>query len=503
MITTQHRTRPACSTLPAGCRPFSLISRRPLQLATSLPGFLHRRRPHTCPRGRPGASQHHSVHAAHSSHPSGARCRRSTLCHGLDSSAHGDPAGGADGSGKGDQAGDQHKSSVPDAASGSHTDSASEAVQIRSDQAEPPELAVGRPPDGALQTDESLLASTDPAIKFTTVESQRNSDKPTKRSRQAKRVAQYNQHAAADDMAKRARSTATGLYKAAVDKGGSHRRSVPLFRSLREVVVALRTSPWLAVWLICGMFGLLVYFSDSSDGAPGKGPLSPLLLAASVLGVTTTKAKAGVASASAVGATWRASGAAGIISFYIRSVFAGKRIRVVRYPDSQSEDIGLEPCRMSTMTVWNASARLLQQRIAQKNGFYASDIHMFHWTTPGVFERIPEDGDLMLVPEAGYIVWAPIEVSVPVRGPLYPEADTGKSAKGAPVDADSRVEALLLDIAGMECDEQAEARLAELALAGDEKLMGIHAAFGSGKDPDRFSIYAMALLRVSDALESE
>mmetsp|Transcript_30054 Transcript_30054/g.84824 ORF Transcript_30054/g.84824 Transcript_30054/m.84824 type:complete len:486 (+) Transcript_30054:100-1557(+) len=321
---------------------------------------------------------------------------------------------------------------------------------------------------------------------------------PAKHTKQSQRVANYNLHAGTQDMATRARSTADGLYQAAVEGVGTTRRAVP-YRRLREALIVLRTSPFLAVWLLIGMGGVMVYFSEL-QGASGNGPWSPLLLVASVLGVTATKAKAGAASASAVstawGATWRASGAAGILSFYLRSVLAGKRLRIVRYP-GEGPAAEEQHSRMTTMTVWNASARLLRERIARKNGFFASDIHMFHWINPGVFEYIPEDGDLMLVPESGYIVWAPIEVSVPVKGPLYPES------KQKPALEAGLLEALLLDIADIECDQETEARLAELALAGDDKLRSVHAAFGAGKDSERFAMYALALLRVNETADCD
>ena len=300
--------------------------------------------------------------------------------------------------------------------------------------------------------------------------------------------------------------------------------------ALREAVTALRASPWLALWLLVAAGGLTVYFTQGTlEGGKWSGPkspLSPLLLTASVLGLTTTKVTAGATSmaalSTAAGATWRASGATGIVGFYLRSVFAGKRVRVVRYPAPEEP-----PSRMTTLTVWSASARALRKRIiAAKQSSSSgdappSDICMFLWTPPGAFEYIPPEGDLTVVPDGGFLVWAPIDVEVPVFGPLYPapaaplppaataslleeeeeeeeQEGTGSSKEGDPsLKPRYRLEALLRGIAELQCERaEDEERLLRMALEGDERLLAIHAVFGGGKDEARFRSGVLRLLEI-------
>jgi hypothetical protein len=160
--------------------------------------------------------------------------------------------------------------------------------------------------------------------------------------------------------------------------------------------------------------------------------------------------------------------------------------------------------RMRTITVRSDSAQVLRERIARSNGLFAKDVRLYLWVTPGLFEFIPEDGDLTMVQETGFVVWARPGTRVPVQGTILPPAESAL-AGGA---AQRQVEALLFDIPRMELGAAEEAALVRLAMKGHTGLLALHATFGStspSPDPQRMRRYATELLvdQPSDSSDGE
>jgi len=288
-------------------------------------------------------------------------------------------------------------------------------------------------------------------------------------------------------------------------------------RALRELVISLRNSPWFAAWLLVFVASAIGFFSDLESRAPAAANAPPIMLVASVLGLTTTKvvaakgAATGMAASAAQlgqagGATWRASGGAGILSFYLRSVFAGKRLRLVEYPgEPRPVRGGARRAGVRSVTVRTASARALRVRVAREHGLRQADVALYQWMAPGVFERISAVGDLTLVPEFGFIVWARPGVVVPSQGPLLPPEEKPKpqsqSAAAPPTPlADSSPAAVLREVASLELPEEVEGRLVALALVKDERLLALHDAFGGGRgDRRRFKLYATQLVEQDES----
>lgn len=295
----------------------------------------------------------------------------------------------------------------------------------------------------------------------------------------------------------------SGVLSSVEETEEEQKQQSSVYRALRMTVIALKASPWLAVWLILGITGAILFVDVEGGGGGGvrQGVMSPLLLAGSVLGITTAKAKAGSASigalGSAWGATWRASGFAGVISFYLRGVFAGKRIRVLQYPDSHGAPLSRRKRRMRTITVRSDSALVLRERIARSNQLFAKDVRLYLWVTPGLFEYIPDDGDLTMVAEQGFVVWARPGVAVPVQGPILP-AET--STPGQQVAA-GELSGLLSDLAGLRLERQDEQALVRLAMQGEETLTAAHRAFGTGgtaPDATRFRTCVLQVLELRE-----
>eukprot|EP00873_Tetraselmis_striata_P044046 jgi/Tetstr1/464310/TSEL_009112.t1 len=275
-----------------------------------------------------------------------------------------------------------------------------------------------------------------------------------------------------------------------------------VYRALRMSVIALKSSPWVAVWLLVGITGAILFVDVEGNGQVlRKGIMSPLLMVGSVLGITTVKAKTGSASigalGSAWGATWRASGFAGVISFYLRGVFAGKRIRVLQYPSTGGVPLSRRKRRMRTVTVRSDSAQVLRERIARSNGLFAKDVRLYLWVTPGLFEYIPDDADLSMVPEQGFVVWARPGAVVPVQGPVLPP----ELAKPRQQIAAGELSCLLGDLAGLQLERETEEALVRLALRGDESLAAVHRAYGTGgavPDAARLRAYALEVLAMHE-----
>jgi len=262
---------------------------------------------------------------------------------------------------------------------------------------------------------------------------------------------------------------------------------------MRDDVRDFELSPWLAVSLILAVAGIAFYYSEFQQ-EKGNQHISPMLMGASVLGLTTSKIIGGGGAMSAVGATWKASGAAGVISFYIRSLFSGKHLRIVKYIDEDSVgmsgDWGSIRNRMKTVTVRSVSARRLRSKIAKANEVLSREVALYHWIPPGFFESIPEDGDLTLIPENGFIVWTRPEVEVPLQGPLVL---TPSPQKVELVKEHARA-LLLREIAEGPWKGHQEHTLISMALQEESKLLALHSAFGGGRDPHRFISYVNELV---------